>query len=164
VYGQATYNSSEHGQLAIIPASGKNATIFLSYCSSQPGQFGVTGVVSVVPTLYQEICTPYNGGTACHSSNVTQGVSISAFPSKLFVGSQTGAVVAVTISAGSKTTGHYEIGIPYSCPDPLLAIGYQPQQLTSADFGGLGITPCPFSSIGAGIIGVVGANLTYVGF
>ncbi len=160
-FSRSTTNSSELGQLAIVLEAGSNATVFVGYCPSFPQVS--PSVANLSASVFVETCSQAAGITSCQSSPAV-GITVASFPSQIVISNQTYATVAYFISAGATSKGHYFLSIPFFCPPTLLSVGYRADELNASDFQGMGPFLCPPPILGGGILGVSGANITYVGY
>jgi hypothetical protein len=161
-FGRSTANSSEPGELALALQSGSTATICVRYSGTQYTQD--LGLTTLQPSIFVETCSQLaGGGTSCQGTPTNQ-VTVASSPQSIVISNETDVLVQYTLSAASGSKGFYMLGIPDNCPSIPLAVGYQPGQLTTSNFPGIGPIPCPAPVVQVDILAVSGASAIYLGY
>lgn len=161
-FGRSVTGSSEAGELALALQSGSTATVCVRYSGTQYSRD--LGTTTLQPSVYVETCSQLaGGGTSCQGTP-TNLIAVSSSPQSIQISNKTNTIVAYSISASENSKGFYMLGIPDNCPPILLAVGYQPNQLTASDFPGIGPIPCPAPFVQVEIVGISGASTTYVAY
>lgn len=85
-----------------------------------------------------------------------------AQPSIIYFGPQGNAtVISYTLSTKSDSKGYYHISVPYMCGDVLLAVVYGTSSIDASAFQDTN-TMCFNFGVEVSIVGISGANMTYV--
>jgi hypothetical protein len=161
-FGGSSANSSEPGELAIVLQTGSSATVCVKYAGDTYSP--EIGLVTLKPSVFVETCSQMPGGGGSCGGTAISSVTVTSSPQSVEISNGTDSIVEYTITANANSKGFYLFSTLYSCPAILLAVGYQTSQLVSSDFPGMGPTPCPAPVVQVEILGISGANTTYVGY
>jgi len=144
-------------ELVLLMQPNSVAFITLSYTWRQVGFFGNGTLFPSVDVWENQTA----GGTTSGGFVQTSDVSIFATPGTVSVNQTTPTTVVLTLSSNDASRGFYLLGIPYLCPEALLAVGYPAAQINYSSFNAP-VLFCPAFGYDISIVGLSGMAYTYV--